>query len=129
MESRGGGGDPDRWGPVDQLGLVEGYSYWSSACVGQWRREDRVLEERKSKNRDRPEPEGLPAWIPTNNGRVSRGWEENGLKHGSDKCPGIRGQLQQAGRVDLKAGVPGGGRQGDRRSGSSIGRKYENDLH
>lgn len=45
----GWGGDPDRWGPVDQLGLVEGYSYWSSAYVGQWRREDRVLEERSQK--------------------------------------------------------------------------------
>lgn len=46
------------------------------------------------KQRDRPESEVLPAWIPTNNGRVSRGWREKGLKHGSDKCPGIQGQLQ-----------------------------------
>ena len=47
------GGGPGTWGPEGRMGLAQGWSHGSSpGNVGQWRREDGVLEEENSRGRE-----------------------------------------------------------------------------
>ena len=96
----GVGDEGQEWGPG---GRVSGHNHGGAPA-----RENRVLGERKSRNR-RTECEGLHAWMATNSGWGAGGWRGClGECRAERQCLGILGM--DGGLVDLKAGGPEKGR-------------------